>query len=306
MSPNPQNHCQYLQKLSEKKAEYIKFEGDEKITWCNGCGDYGIQKALERALVLENLTTRDVALFFDIGCNGNGSDKIGGYTFHGLHGRVISAAAGACLANPNIKVIAAGGDGGTFSEGINHLVHGVRNNYPMVFILHNNENYGLTIGQASALTRRDQPMNGSPDGVVTDPMNACEFVLGLKPTFVARTFSGDIRHMTQMLQLALRHNGFAFVEVMQLCPTFNKATSTAWFEERMRYLQNLPDYDVADLHAARRAAEDLENEIMMGLLYQDKTRPNFIEMLPSRAERKTTLIEEVDYQDIGEFMEELR
>ena len=134
MSPNPQNHCQYLQKLSEKKAEYIKFEGDEKITWCNGCGDYGIQKALERALVLENLTTRDVALFFDIGCNGNGSDKIGGYTFHGLHGRVISAAAGACLANPNIKVIAAGGDGGTFSEGINHLVHGVRERRPRLGI----------------------------------------------------------------------------------------------------------------------------------------------------------------------------
>ncbi|MFH0820973.1 MAG: thiamine pyrophosphate-dependent enzyme, partial [Candidatus Peregrinibacteria bacterium] len=142
MPYQPPNQRKDLKTLIQRKKEYMKLESQEKLTWCGGCGDYGIQKALERALVLENLGTQDLVIFFDIGCHGNGSDKIGAYTFHGLHGRVIPVAAAAALANPRLKVIAEGGDGGTLSEGINHLVHAVRSNYPMVFILHNNENYG--------------------------------------------------------------------------------------------------------------------------------------------------------------------
>lgn len=296
----------YIQTLETKKRDYMAYESMEKLTWCGGCGDYGIQKALERALVLENIKPQEVLLCFDIGCHGNGSDKIGSYTFHGLHGRVISAAAGACLANPKIKVIAEGGDGGTLSEGINHLVHGVRSNYPMVFILHNNENYGLTIGQASSTTRKGQAMNGTPNGVIAEPLNVCSFVLGLHPTFVARGFSSDVKHMTEILQKAIRHNGFAFVEMMQLCPTFNKSTSQTWFWDRIRYVDQLKGYDPTDLEAARKAAQDLENEIMLGVLYEDKTRPNFLEGQVSRKNRNTSLVEEVGPYDIGELMERLK
>ncbi|MFH1012695.1 MAG: thiamine pyrophosphate-dependent enzyme [Candidatus Peregrinibacteria bacterium] len=305
MPCNPKHCPADLETLAKRKQEYIKFEGDEKLTWCAGCGDYSIQKAMERALVLENLTTQNVAIFFDIGCHGNGSDKIGGYTFHGLHGRVISAAAGACLANPKMKVIAQGGDGGTLSEGINHLVHAVRSNYPMVFILHNNENYGLTIGQASATTRPGQPMNGSPDGVLIPPMNPCHFVLSLNPTFVARTFSGDTKHMTKVLRAALRHNGFAFVEVMQLCPTFNRATTANWFWERIEYVEDLKNYDPTNLAAALEASKDLEKNITMGVLFQDKKSPNFYQRVPSRQSKKTTLVEEVEYHDISKLMKGL-
>ncbi len=283
--------------LADRKDEYLRFEGNERLTWCSGCGNFGIQKALERALVLEGFKTPDVLLCFDIGCNGNGSDKIagtGGITFHGLHGRVISAAAGAALANPRIKVVASAGDGATFSEGPGHLLHAVRSNYPMLFILHNNENFALTTGQASATTRKGFPMNGSPDGVVLDPINACDFVLGLKPSFVARSFSGDVNHMTDILRSALRHNGFAFVEMLQLCPTYNRATSYEWLSQRVQYLKTTPK----TIEAARKAAADMEEKINVGILYQNVESPNFLERLPNRKGVKTALVDEVKAYDI--------
>ncbi|MBI5411905.1 2-oxoacid ferredoxin oxidoreductase [Candidatus Peregrinibacteria bacterium] len=302
----PNNQSSYLRELAAKKKDFMAYESTEVMTWCSGCGDYGIQKALERALVLEGIKPHETLLCFDIGCNGNGADKINGYTLHGLHGRVVSVAAGACLANPKIKVIAEGGDGGTFSEGINHLVHSVRSNYPMVFILHNNENYGLTIGQASALTRKGQAMNGTPDGVVLQPMNTCQFVLGLNPTFVARGFSSDVKHMTEIIRAGLRHKGFAFIEIMQLCPTFNKVTSAKWFWDRVRYTDQQKNYDPTNLKRAREASEDLEKEIMLGVLYQDKSRPSFPELFESRKGITTSLSEEVRPYSIKELIKNLK
>jgi 2-oxoglutarate ferredoxin oxidoreductase subunit beta len=290
-------------KLADRKNDYLAYEGHEIMTWCAGCGNYGIQKALERALVLEGIKTRDVLFCYDIGCNGNGSDKIAsgaGYTFHGLHGRVIPAAAGAALANPNIKVIAEAGDGGTMSEGVNHLVHGVRGNYPMVFILHNNENYGLTTGQASATTRRGNPMNGSPDGVIAPPMNCCDFVLGLHPTFVARSFSGDVKHMTDILRAAIKHNGFAFVEILQTCPTYNHATPQEWYLEHTKYLKTTPK----TIEAARKAASDMDNKINLGILYQDKKSVNYLDMLKNREGVSTVPVDEVKKFDIKGLMKQ--
>lgn len=299
-----QNPNDDLKALADRKDEYMKYESNQALTWCEGCGNFPIQKALERALVLEGLKTSDVLLCFDIGCHGNGSDKIagmGGYTLHGLHGRIVSAAAGAALANPRIKVIAEAGDGGTFSEGPGHLIHAVRSNYPMLFILHNNENYGLTTGQASATTRKGHPMNGSPDGVVVDPINTCEFVLGLGPSFVARSFSGDVNHMTDILRAGLRHNGFAFVEILQTCPTYNLATPQSWYWDKVRHLEEVKGYDSSDVDMAREAARDLEKEIKIGVLYQDKNSVNFLDRLPARKGIKTALVDEVKPFDVGKL-----
>jgi len=290
--------------LADRKQDYLAYESNQALTWCEGCGNFGIQKALERALVLEGLKTSDALLCFDIGCHGNGSDKIagtGGTTFHGLHGRVISAAAGAALANPRIKVIAEAGDGGTFSEGPGHLIHAVRSNYPMLFILHNNENFALTTGQASAMTRKGFPMNSSPDGVVLEPINACDFVLGLKPSFVARTFSNDVNHMTDVLRAGLKHNGFAFVEILQTCPTYNKATPQQWYWDKIRHVEEVKGYDPSNLKMAREAAQDMDKEIKIGVLYQDKNSVNFLERLPSRKGIKTALVDEVKAYDIAKL-----
>jgi 2-oxoglutarate ferredoxin oxidoreductase subunit beta len=289
-----------LQQLASKANQYAKFESNEKLTWCTGCGNFGIQNAIKRALTLEDIGLRDVLLCFDVGCNGNGADKINGYTFHGLHGRVVSAASGAVIANPKMKVIAMAGDGATFSEGVNHLVHAIRNNYPFLFIIHNNNNYGLTTGQASATTRKGQVMNGSADGVTTEPLNPLEMVLSLGPTFVARSFSGNVEHMTDMIRAGVNHNGFAVLEIMQSCPTYNKATPQEWYWDRLHYLDE-KNHDTSDIWAARKAAEDLDNKIAVGILYK-RNELNFLERLASREGKKTVLVDEVKAFDIAKLM----
>ena len=302
-------HCDdsdYIDGILAQQELYLSYEeSDEKLTWCSGCGNYGIQKALVRALALEELDRQQVLLCYDIGCSGNESDKLGAYTIHGLHGRVLPLAAGASLADHKKQIVAIAGDGATFSEGVNHLVHTLRNDYDVLFILHNNENYGLTTGQASAMTRTGQRMNGSPDGVFAAPMNACHFALSLGPTFVARGFSGDVKHMTELLRQGLRHNGFAFVELMQVCPTYNKATSQRWFWDRIRFVEGISGYDPTDIKQATEISADLESSIAMGVLYRNEFG-NFYERLPQRQEVQTTLVEEVHPFDVTELMAEFR
>ncbi len=282
-----------LEQLEQKAAKFIKFQTGKKITWCGNCGNYGIQNALARALVLEGFEREDILLCFDVGCSGNGSDKFEVNTIHGLHGRVLPLAAGAALANSKIKVIAEAGDGATFSEGVNHLVHAVRNNYPVMFIHHNNENYGLTTGQASSLTRCGATMNGTPDGVVVEPINSLDFVLSLKPSFVARGFSGEVDHMTELFRTALRHKGFAFVEVLQFCPTYNRLTPDAWYAERVKFIEDLKGYDRNDIWAARRVVADLEKDIYLGVLYEDPKKVDFLSAQVSRMGVTSELVDEV-------------
>ncbi|MFA7385430.1 MAG: thiamine pyrophosphate-dependent enzyme [Candidatus Paceibacterota bacterium] len=292
-----------LHKLSKLSGDYLKYETNKVLTWCGNCGNYGIQNALKRALVLEGFKKEDFLMCFDIGCNGNGSDKIEGYTLHGLHGRVLPVASGCALANPKMKVIASAGDGGTFSEGITHLVCAIRNDYPVLFIHHNNENYGLTVGQASSLTRCGAIINGTPKEVTIDPINSLDFVLSLNPSFVARSFSGEIGHITEMFRLALKHKGFAYVEILQSCPTYNKMTPDIWYAERIKMIEDKKDYDKSDIWQARRIVQDMENEIWLGLLYENKKKSNFFETYPFRKGVKTALVEEVRHKDISQFMQ---
>ena len=216
---------------------------------------------------------------------------------HGLHGRVISVAAGAALANQNVKVIAFGGDGGTFSEGVNHLVHAIRNNYPVLFIHHNNENYGLTVGQASSTTRCGAVMNGAPGGVVIPPINTLQFVLSLDPSFVARGFSGEVNHLTEIFRSALNHKGFAYVEVLQACPTYNKLTPDAWYAEKVKFVEDLKKYDRHDIWQARKIVEDMEKEIYLGLIYENKNKSDFLSLQKNRKGLKTSLVDEVKNYD---------
>jgi 2-oxoglutarate ferredoxin oxidoreductase subunit beta len=274
-------------------TEVQDYASDNLYTWCSNCGNYGIHGAVKRALVNLKIQPRDTLLCFDIGCNGNGSDKIGGYRVHGLHGRVIPLAAGAALANSNVRVLAFGGDGGTLGEGINHLVHAIRANYDVTFVLHNNSNYGLTTGQASSTTRPGMKMNSSPDGIISQQLHPIRFVLSLQPSFVARTFSGDIKHMTSVLEAGITHRGFSFIEILQSCPTFNKATPHEWYQERVYDVGTLPSYTADSYLEAAAVAEDIEEKIAIGVLYQDKNRPHAGELQPNRQAIRSELVDEV-------------
>jgi 2-oxoglutarate/2-oxoacid ferredoxin oxidoreductase subunit beta len=276
------------------------------FTWCTNCGNYGMFMAMRRALVNLEIRPCEVLACFDIGCHGNGSDKISAYSFHGLHGRVIPAACGASLANSKLKIIAFGGDGGTLGEGVNHLVHAIRGNYNVTFVLHNNLNYGLTTGQASPTTKKNMKMNSSPDGPTSDPLHPLKFVFSLDPTFVARSFSGDVKHMTGVFQQAIQHQGFSFIEVFQSCPTYNKETPHEWYQERVYEANKLPDYNPGDASWARSVAEDIEEKIAVGVLYQNKNSVPQEKRQVNRTNITTELIDESKEYDISKLVEKFR
>jgi len=288
-----------------KTVSLAEYASPNAPTWCPGCGNFGIQVALKQALVANGITPHQAMLCFDIGCNGNGSDKIDGYRFHGLHGRILPLAAGISCANTQLTVVAEAGDGATFGEGVNHFVHSIRANFDMTFICHNNENYGLTKGQASATTREDVPMNSSPDGVSSTPIHPQRFALALGATFTARIFSGDILGMNRVFQAAIKHKGFAFVEVLQNCPTYNKATPHEWYQKRV-YNVNDTDHDVSNRAAALAVSDDVNEKIATGIIYQDPNSVPFMSRDMVRKDAQTELINEVSHYDITQFTSRMR
>jgi len=290
-----------LQTTAPHLSEY---HTENKCTWCDGCGDYGIWTAVKRALVELNLHPWQVCLCYDVGCHGNGSDKIEGYRFHGLHGRVIPFAAGAKLANMKVPVIAFGGDGASFSEGVGHLVHGVRSNYPITFVLHNNGNYGLTTGQASSLTWQGQPMNVAPNGIPEQTLPSMDFVFSLEPTFVARAFTGDIKLMVRVLKAAMQHRGFAFVDMLQACPTYNHFATHEYLLEKY-YDANAEGHDPNNREQAHKLATETKDRIACGILYQNEEHPHFYERLVPRKDKQTTLTEEVAKVDVSDLWKEM-
>lgn len=291
------NYC--ANHFENDDLQFADYYSSNIYTWCTNCGNYGIAAATKRALVAEHIKPQDVLMCFDIGCNGNGSDKIGGYRIHGLHGRVIPLATGASLANRNIQVIASGGDGATLSEGIGHLVHAIRSNYNITFLMHNNSNFALTTGQASASTRPGVSMNSSPDGTTSDTMNFMHFVISLGASFAARSFSGEVEQMTEIIRAGIRHKGFSIIEILQDCPTYNKDTTHEWYQERIYDVKSLENYDNTNTTQALEIASDLSQRIATGILYQDRESIPFDKRVVNRENTTTELVEEVrSYNDI--------
>ena len=277
-----------------------EYYSETRCTWCDGCGNYGIWTAVKYALVGLDLHPWQVCLCYDVGCHGNGSDKIQGYRFHGLHGRVIPFAAGAKLAKMKIPVIAFAGDGAAFSEGVGHLVHALRSNYPITFVLHNNANYALTTGQPTPLTWQGQPMNTSPNGIPERTLPGMDFIFSLEPTFVARGFSGDIKLMTRILKAAIQHRGFAFVEMLQACPTYDHFATHEYLLGRY-FDANADGHDPSDLQQAKILAGQAQDRIACGILYQREDIPDFYERLIPRRGLETTCVEEVRKYDVSEY-----
>ena len=275
------------------KVKHSDYHSQNLFNWCTNCGNYGINGAVKRALVDEQIAPHEVVLCHDIGCNGNGADKINGYTVHGLHGRVLPFASGVSLADNKRTVIASAGDGATLGEGINHLIHAIRNNYNFTFLLHNNENYGLTTGQASPTTRPGNKMNSSPEGVSSPPIHVLDLVFSLEPTFVARSWSGDVKQLSYLIQRAINHDGFSFIEILQDCPSYNKATPHEWYQERVYDVSTIMNYDIRDKENARKVATDIYEKIATGVLYVDDSRKDMLSNIPSREGIETELVDQV-------------
>ena len=259
-----------------------------KNTWCPGCGNFGILTAIKGAiadLVNDGFSERkDFALTADIGCSSKIYDYININGFYGLHGRATAVAVGIKLANPELNVIAFGGDGGLLNEGISHLIHAARYNSDITVVLHNNQVFALTTGQATATTERGFRGKSTPLGTVEEPLNPITLMIESGASFVAREFSYDVAHLKETLKAAIRHKGFAIVDILQPCVSFHDTTQ--YFRERVYRLEE-EGHDPCDMGAALKRAREwnynLEEEarIPLGVFYRNEEKMAYEECWPA-------------------------
>lgn len=210
------------------------FQVDFPNDWCPGCGDFGILNALHQALAGLGLKPHEVAVFGGIGCSGKTQYYVNAYDVHTLHGRVLPYAIGAKLANPEMTVLAVGGDGDGMAIGAGHFVNAGRGNLDLTYILHNNEVYGLTKGQASPTLPLGSQTKSLPEPTIQGSVNPLMLALAAGYTWIGRGYAFDIRGLIDLIQRAIRHPGLAFLEVLQPCPTYNDLHTKAWFAGKDR------------------------------------------------------------------------
>lgn len=241
-------------------------------TWCPGCGNFMILNALQKSLVELKLNQKDTVIFYGIGCNSNMADFNRAYGFHGLHGRALPNAIGAKLANHDLKIIVIAGDGDFYGEGLNHFISLARGNHDVTVIIHDNSRYSLTTGQSSPTTKKGTQTKSTPTGLIEKPFNPILSGIAAGASFVSRTYSSKLMQMVQLIKAGLTHPGFALIDVIQLCPSFNKKENQAYFAERIYDLVD-KDHDPHDKTAAMMRAQETE-KIPLGLFYQDQdSRP---------------------------------
>jgi 2-oxoglutarate ferredoxin oxidoreductase subunit beta len=245
--------------------------------WCPGCGDFGVLAALKQACAELALQPKDVAFISGIGCSGKISGYLHSYAYHGVHGRALPAATAIKLANRDLTVIAAGGDGDGYAIGAGHFVHAVRRNPNMTYIVMDNQTYGLTKGQSSPTSAVGYITGTSPTGNPDAPVNGLALALAAGGTFLARGFSSQPKLMVQMIKEAINHPGFAIVEVMSPCVTFNKVNTYQWFKENVFSVDEIEGYDSND---RKKAFEVLtaQGKIPLGIFYRE-IRPTLDEIV---------------------------
>jgi len=188
-------------------------KSDTKPTWCPGCGDFGVIAAIEMAVKRLKIPSHNLVIISGIGCSSNLPHFLSSYGFHGIHGRVLPVAEGIRWANHGLTVIGTGGDGDGFGIGAGHFVHAMRRNVDLTYLTMDNQIYGLTTGQASPTSTLGQKTKSTPNGVIENPIDPIALALASGATYVARGFSGDVKHLADLVANGVQHHGFAFVDV---------------------------------------------------------------------------------------------
>jgi 2-oxoglutarate ferredoxin oxidoreductase subunit beta len=247
-------------------------------TWCPGCGNFGILMAFKKALIELGLEREEAVLVSGIGCHGKMVNYVNINGFHGIHGRVLPLAQGIKLSNPKLKVVGFAGDADQYNEGWGHFAHAVRMNIDMTLIVHDNMVLGLTTGQATSTSQQGFKSKSTPFGVIPPMLNPVAHALVSDGTFVARGFSGDMFHLKNLIVEAIKHRGFAFIDVFQPCVTFNYLNTYDWFRQRVYKLEE-EDHDVTDRKKALEKALEWGDRIPIGIFYK-KERPTYRDNLP--------------------------
>ena len=243
------------------------FDSEAENTWCPGCGDFAILRGLKLALVEAGIHPHEALLVSGIGCGSKLPDYMNVNGFMTIHGRPLAIATGAKLANPALHVFVVNGDGDSYGIGGNHFVHTCRRNPDITHIVENNQIYGLTKGQYSPTSEKGFVTTTSPDGSIEAAFNPIAIALAAHATFVARSFSGDPKHMARMIVAGMNHRGYALIDVLQPCVTYNKLNTYDWYKERIYHLED-EGHDPSDHRAAALRAEEWGDRIPIGIFFQ--------------------------------------
>jgi 2-oxoglutarate/2-oxoacid ferredoxin oxidoreductase subunit beta len=311
------------------------FKTDVFADWCPGCGDYGIMNGLQMAFAELNLESHQIVMVSGIGCSGKEAHNVKCYGVHTLHGRSLPFALGIKVANPNLEVVAIGGDGDGLGIGAGHFVNAGRRNLDMTYIIHNNGVYGLTKGQASPTLRRDVKTKALPRANINEAVNPIALAVISGYTFAARSYAYDIKHLKETIKQGIQHKGLAFIECLQPCPTYNDINTKDWYAGEDRkdvsgkpqsrlYKLDEAGFDpvVRDWNedfkkkaSALEKAQEWGDKIPMGVFYKNELEPTFQERFSKRipfylskppAKQKLTDENGDSYVNLDAFINDLR
>jgi 2-oxoglutarate ferredoxin oxidoreductase subunit beta len=275
--------------------------GDIDIAWCPGCGNYQILETVQNTLQEMGLAPEEVVFVSGIGQAAKTPHYVRSHFFNGLHGRALPAATAIKAANPGLTVIAESGDGDMYGEGGNHLIHTMRRNPDITNIVHNNMVYGLTKGQASPTSRPGMVTPVQVHGVFEEPFNPLAVAIAMNASFVARAFAGHPEQTAAIIRRAIEHRGYALVDVLQPCVSFNKLNTFKWFEDNTYYLDG--SWDPADRGQAFNTAT-AEGSLALGILYVNEGRVPFVQNLPAyKASMDPLYMREAKYGKLDEIIQ---
>ena len=271
--------------------------------WCAGCGDFGILSAIQMALADMQISKHAAAIFSGIGCSGKTPHFINTYGVHTLHGRVLPFAQGAKLSNPNLEIIAVGGDGDGLGIGAGHFVSAGRRNVDLLYIIFDNGVYGLTKGQASPTLKLGLKTKSLPQPNANNSVNPISLALIAGFTFIARGYSYEVRHLKDLIKKAIQHKGLAFLDVLQPCPTYNDINTKEWFQgmdninpESGRQIPRTYKLEETGYDGVVRSDDEINNKmakvveksnewgdkIPIGIFYQNEHIPTFEDRITNR------------------------
>lgn len=260
------------------------FNSDDPIAWCPGCGNFSILKALKQALVEIQQQPHELVIVSGIGQAPKTPHYLRCNCFNGLHGRTLPVATGIKLANHKLTVVAQGGDGDGYGEGGNHFLHTMRRNINITYLVHNNQIYGLTKGQASPTSDAGFVTKTTPRGSINPACNPLLLAVASDCSFVARGFAGEIDHLADLIKAGIQHKGFALIDILQPCVSFNRVNTFKWYSDRVYEIDSDSTYDTKDRLKAFQKAQEWGDKIPIGIIYRIQ-RPTLEEQIPAIADQ---------------------
>lgn len=263
-------------------AKYQEYSNGIEPTWCKGCGDFSVLRSLQVAAAELDISRKDLSVVSGIGCSGRISGYMKAYSFHGVHGRALPIAQGIKLANQDLTVVAAGGDGDGFAIGAGHFIHGAKRNIDITYIVMNNQIYGLTKGHTSPVSDQGFQTPSTPQGSEDLPLQPGMMALSAGAGFVAQGFSGHQEELIDIIKKGIAHKGFSFINIFSPCITFNKQNTYQWFRKNLTSVSQDSRYDLKNYRGAIEKLRETQG-LVTGVLYENPEKEKKDEIALTKA-----------------------